>query len=385
MPCTRAAFLLSAVFTLVVAAACQRNPPALAAPLPSAHLQAPAGAEQWAAEFAKTPGVGQLGGPRAGLSDAELVLFVRGRAAFRDGPGVAGGLGPHFVQKACGECHAHPVLGGEGTMDPPLVLLAKPGENEVLIFKPKAIDGVAVQAIPPGTVTGKRRAPMLAGVGLIDQVPAELIASHADPEDRDHDGIAGRHNVRKATLARWGLKAHDLTLHRAIVGSLAEDLGLTVAEVEGMSSDSDGVADPEASLELIKLYEAFIGNLASPPPAPKTAESIAGAAVFESAGCAKCHVVDMGPAVGIYSDLLLHDMGAENADGLSDALATPRDWRTAPLWGLRLRKAFFHDNRARNLLEAIDHHRGESEKSRQAVAAVTPEKRMQLMAFLASL
>ena len=91
-----------------------------------------------------------------------------------------------------------------------------------------------------------------------------------------------------------------------------------------------------------------------------------GEAIFESCGCCACHVPDVGKVTGIYSDLLLHEMG----DGLSDpvpaisetgresacrvqssssaygggrtteslsreALALRREWKTPPLWGVR--------------------------------------------------
>ena len=35
-----------------------------------------------------------------------------------------------------------------------------------------------------------------------------------------------------------------------------------------------------------------------------------------------------------YSDLLLHDMGEDLADGVSMGVATGNEFRTAPLWGI---------------------------------------------------
>ena len=64
--------------------------------------------------------------------------------------------------------------------------------------------------------------------------------------------------------------------------------------------------------------------------------------------------------VELYSDLLLHDMGDALADDRPDGSATGREWRTTPLWGLRLMRQFLdgqalllHDGRARTLTEAI--------------------------------
>ncbi len=348
-------------------------------------LAVPKGGEQWAAEFANTPAVGELGGPRAGLTDQELIDFVRGRVAFRDGPTEAGGLGPKFIQKACGECHSHPFIGGEGDMDHALTVGIRPGEVEVVFVHEKAIPGFEPDAVPKGMILAKSRAPMLLGVGLMDKIPAEVIAKNADPDDANHDGIHGQVNMRDNTVARWGLKSQDLTLHRLIVGSLVADLGLTVEEMKDAQKDADKVADPEASKELIHLYEAFLGNLAPAPRALITDAARAGEKEFALAGCAACHIPDLGEAKGMYSDLLIHDMGVEDDNKMPDVKARGQDWRTAQLWGLRLRKAFFHDHRAKDYDQAIDMHRGESDKSRLAAQSLPGDRRKQLMAFLASL
>jgi CxxC motif-containing protein (DUF1111 family) len=61
--------------------------------------------------------------------------------------------------------------------------------------------------------------------------------------------------------------------------------------------------------------------------------------------------------VNLYSDLLVHDMGPGLADGVSQGQAGPREFRTAPLWGLGQRLFFLHDGRTTDLQEAIRAHR----------------------------
>ncbi len=39
-------------------------------------------------------------------------------------------------------------------------------------------------------------------------------------------------------------------------------------------------------------------------------EARTGKSQFQSIGCADCHSESLGPAHGLYSDLLLHDMGS---------------------------------------------------------------------------
>jgi CxxC motif-containing protein (DUF1111 family) len=92
-----------------------------------------------------------------------------------------------------------------------------------------------------------------------------------------------------------------------------------------------------------------------------------------------------------YTDLLLHDMGEGLADGRPEGMATGREWRTPPLWGIGLTGAvsghtyFLHDGRARNLLEAILWHGGEALPAREAVRAMDAGDRQSLLAFLNSL
>jgi CxxC motif-containing protein (DUF1111 family) len=57
-----------------------------------------------------------------------------------------------------------------------------------------------------------------------------------------------------------------------------------------------------------------------------------------------------------FSDYALHNMGSTLADGISQGLAGPDEFRTAPLWGLGQRLFFLHDGRTSDLLQAIVAH-----------------------------
>ena len=146
----------------------------------------------------------------------------------------------------------------------------------------------------------------------------------------------------------------------------------------------------------------------------------AGRSLFEKVGCAACHVPDVAQAAGIFSDLLLHDMGPELGDsGSSYGIfvpdstpegatvpvpslagagaggqpgqqakvigATRQEWRTAPLWGVRDSAPYLHDGRAETLEQAIAFHSGEADKSTQQFFALTAEDRLQVVTFLKSL
>src|SRR5690606_7012126 len=113
-------------------------------------------------------------------------------------------------------------------------------------------------------------------------------------------------------------------------------------------------------------------------------EAIAhGSELFAQIGCTKCHTATMttgnthpfaelrNQTIHPYTDLLLHDLGDELGDSLSQGSATPNMWRTPPLWGLGTLKyaqgdkgvpgevRYLHDGRAHSLDEAILWHGGE--------------------------
>ena len=80
------------------------------------------------------------------------------------------------------------------------------------------------------------------------------------------------------------------------------------------------------------------------------------------------------------------------ADGRPDGDATGREWRTAPLWGLRLADRFLngqafylHDGRTSDLAEAVLFHGGEGAAARDRFTRLSARDRGALLAFLQSL
>jgi CxxC motif-containing protein (DUF1111 family) len=88
--------------------------------------------------------------------------------------------------------------------------------------------------------------------------------------------------------------------------------------------------------------------------------------------------------VPLYSDLLLHDMGPALAD-VCGRSASPSEYRTARLWGLRYRNALLHDGRAATVSQAIAFHGGEAGAARAAFEQLSPEQQALLLRFLATL
>jgi CxxC motif-containing protein (DUF1111 family) len=87
----------------------------------------------------------------------------------------------------------------------------------------------------------------------------------------------------------------------------------------------------------------------------------------------------------------VHDMGPGLADDRPDFLASGREFRTTPLWGIGLatvvnpKASFLHDGRARTLSEAILWHGGEARRSREFFRLLPKRLRESLLEFLGSL
>jgi len=216
----------------------------------------------------------------------------------------------------------------------------------------------------------------------------------------------------KAVLGRFGWKANQPDLEHQNAAAFLGDLGLTTplfpvescmpGQAACLAAPHGGV--PEVSERQMRALDHYSHTLAVPTrvgfDAPRV---LAGKALFHQVGCAKCHRPSVttgalegypelsGQRIWPYSDLLLHDLGEALADGREDFLATGREWRTPPLWGLGHAAAvsghprLLHDGRARSPMEAILWHGGEAEGAREAVRQLSRDERAALLAFLDSL
>lgn len=360
------------------------------------------------------------GDPLPGLSAAERERFERGRAVFDSVFDPATGLGPLFNADACAECHEDPVRGGTGDeierhaaafhpeLTRPCDELAALGgpvyQNQVTPAL-KAALGIDSEPVPPqATAIAARMTPDIFGFGLLDAVPDSVILSYADPDDRDLDGISGRPNrFFDGRLGRFGRKALVPALREFNDGALAAEQGVTTPAVpteetvagRPLPDGVDPAADPELSDAAAEVLDAFVRLLAPPSPLRLSREARQGHDAFMRVGCAGCHVPVLRTGdnpvralshreVAAYTDLLLHDMGPENAD-ICLGQATPSEFRTEPLMGVRLMARFLHDGRATTLEQAIELHNGEAARARDAFRALSAEDRAAVVAFLKTL
>ncbi len=287
------------------------------------------------------------------------------------------------------------------------------GEPYTLIRPAFSFEELGYGPLPEEAVFSPRIAPHMVGLGLLEAIPESRLIELADPDDLDSNGISGRIQRRGEhdLIGRFGWKAEATSVLEQVADAFSNDMGLTSSEllqddctdaqVECVESTDGGAPEvTDEILERVVLYSRAIAV-----PARRAADSsdvLRGKTIFHELGCASCHVPShtTGAAaipefenqlIWPYTDLLLHDMGEGLADGRPLGLASGREWKTPPLWGLGLvdevggHSRFLHDGRARNLEEAVLWHGGEAQEAKEAYEDLPEAHRILLLKFLEDL
>ena len=310
----------------------------------------------------------------------------------------------------------------------------KPGEGELYIdWVPETVtlgDGSAVELRRPSiriekpnfgpidekVMTSLRNTQVVFGMGYLEAVTEQDILQLAELQKAQ--GLNGRPNYvrddinNRMVLGRFGWKANQPSIRQQIAAAFHGDMGVTsslyIEENCPPVQAACRAMPPGNRPELLDYSwdELNFWSVALDAPPVRDQDKphiLRGREAFDKVRCAQCHVPEMRtgdypllPAISkktfrAYTDLLLHDMGDGLADGRPDFKAGPRDWRTAPLWGIGLSAQvngsthLLHDGRARNVLEAILWHGGEAKPSRDLFAGLSKEERDDLIAFVNSL
>jgi CxxC motif-containing protein (DUF1111 family) len=240
----------------------------------------------------------------------------------------------------------------------------------------------------------------MTGLGLIDSIQDREILSHfqATALQRAMLGIGGHPNRsgNDGTITRFGWKAQNKSLTMFSGEAYNVEMGIT-NELFPTATEEDpgcqGPNKPEVNdvtrtqpndngppfnqsfnnpLHILADWMQFTLLMRftdAPQPDPNPSPSARrGRGVFVDVGCALCHTPQMRTApvmnsavlqdrpVNLFSDLLLHHMGANLADDIIQGKAGPDEFRTTPLWGVGQRIFFMHDGRTTDILEAIRQH-----------------------------
>jgi hypothetical protein len=240
----------------------------------------------------------------------------------------------------------------------------------------------------------------LFGVGLIDSIQdREILARQAATASRRSAlGIAGHpnRNGNDGTITRFGWKAQNKSITVFAGEAYNVEMGIT-NELFPTATEEDpacmGSSKPEPN-DVIRTQPNEVGPPANQSfnnpvhilpdwmqfqlmmrfiDAPQSdpypsASAVRGRTVFSTIGCDLCHTPQMQTApvmnsavlenrpVNLWSDLLVHHMGAGLADNIIQTFAGPDEFRTTPLWGIGQRLFFLHDGRTSDLLAAIQAH-----------------------------
>jgi CxxC motif-containing protein (DUF1111 family) len=365
--------------------------------------------------------------PIDGLSPTDVAKFEDGDALF-DLPFLpADGLGPLYVRNACGACHSDGSR-GPGLVQKMAVVLADgitaDPDQSALPYGHSQKPGLSAGATTPITAPDVpniklsiRVGPPVFGRGYIEAVDNAEILRMATVEAARTDGIHGivamsafasvpnpdttfsNYQTGDIVIGRFALKARSATLDDFAADAFQGDMGLTTPMRPTEPPNPDGLTDdlrPGVDLDIdhIDRVVFYLRRIAIPK---RVGITDAGSALFDQLACSGCHVPSLktrsdypipqlaGIDAPIYSDLLLHDMGDNLADGMTDGGADSRGWRTAPLIGERFVKEFLHDGRAPTALAAILAHDGEALGAANAYRALSPSDQQLLLQFVEAL
>jgi len=265
------------------------------------------------------------------------------------------------------------------------------------------------------------------GAGLIENISDATILANMAATRQNYPGlgISGQPNRsgNDGTITRFGWKAQNKSLEMFAGEAYNVEMGVSNEIFQNERASPGEIlpascifnATPEDTTNFgassvatpsdVVAFAAFMRFLSPPTSSTDTPggpQSIAnGRNLFVNVvQCAACHSPELTTAASsftaglsyqnanLFSDLLIHHMGAGLADGVSQGAAGPDQFRTAPLWGLGQRVFFLHDGRTTDLLQAIQQHSSSGSEANAVIKMfnqLSPSQQQDLLNFLRSL
>ena len=389
------------------------------------------------------------------------------RESFDEAEDIDDGLGPLYNAQSCRECHQNPTSGGPSQVselrvghvdsaghfrnpDIPIargavVISGRTLVNDRAICPNATFPDSEIQERVPDTETIRttRLSLNLLGDGLVEALADQTLLELAREQRRATRGqIHGQalwvpilEAPGHTALGRFGWKDQHASLLSFAGDAYVNEMGLTSRLFPDEVTDLCNTADepnnkPDSTgLEDIDRFTRFMRATKAPARdrvLATTPQAMRGSVLFDSIGCALCHVptlttVPAGsainggtfmvpPALGDkafhpFGDYLLHDVGT--GDGIAvamqehygrrvyqtlwrefvlDSVARGRNKiRTAPLWGVRLRPRLMHDGVSLTFRDAILRHGGEASEVTRRFRRLPERDKAAVAEFLKSL
>ena len=389
------------------------------------------------------------------------------RESFDEVEDIDDGLGPLYNAQSCRECHQNPTSGGPSQVselrvghldsagqfrnpDIPIargavVISGRTLVNDRAICPNATFPDSEIQERVPDTETIRttRLSLNLLGDGLVEAVADQTLLELAREQRRaTRGGIHGQalsvpvlEAPGHTALGRFGWKDQHASLLSFAADAYLNEMGFTsrlfpeevtdlcnTADEPNNKPDSTGLEDIDRFARFMRATKAPARDrvLAATPQATR------GSVLFDSIGCALCHVrtlttAPVGSAINggtftipaalgdkvfhPFGDFLLHDVGT--GDGIAvamqehygrkvyqvlwtelalDSIARARNKvRTAPLWGVRLRPRLMHDAASLTFRDAILRHRGEAREVTRRFRRLAESDKKAIAEFLKSL
>ncbi|MEE2640929.1 MAG: di-heme oxidoredictase family protein [Planctomycetota bacterium] len=274
-------------------------------------------------------------------------------------------------------------------------------------------------------IVSERNTPALFGGALIDSIQKADLERLEQQQARGNDGISGRISIAlDGRVGKFGWRGQTSSLAGFVRGACGAELGLQSGkQVQNQNpfAPNTQLIGHDLSESQLEALNRFVASIERPEYRPWQELNLRqqrGLELFRQINCVSCHVENVGDVRGLYSDLLLHDMGP----GLADPLpAMPelkffqhhdsargggylgagffthsvsrrevttnilQEWRTPPLWGVADSAPYLHDGRAETLLQAILLHQGEASESVERFRSLSARDREAVLTFLESL
>jgi cytochrome c551/c552 len=390
-----------------------------------------------------TPTLAQNPGSQSvsnGIAQPAGDTYTLDQTKFEQDHDASTGLGPVFNARACVDCHQNPVSGGSSQFteiraghldkDGNFVAATVPindGASTIAnrsIIDDRALIPQAQEHIPDAeNIRALRAALNTLGDGFVEAIDDNTLRAIAQRQIEVSDGRIHGEAVEvpvleapgQSRIGRFGWKDQHSSLLSFIGDAYLNEMGVTnrlrpkdVTTIGKITPDPEDTPD-NLGLADIDHFAQFIRGTKVPPrdaALATTPASRAGEEIFETIGCATCHVsaIVTAPAgtsinggaftipealgnkiIHPYSDFLLHDIGTGDGIVQNPPADTANKLRTVPLWGLRMHPRHMHDLKSLTLEDAIERHGGEAEQVRDHFRRLSPAEQQALFTFLNSL